>query len=710
MDRRRFLAGTLALASGALFLNGCGSGGSSGEAGVRLLETRSAIQLPAGLTVPVAELSVATAYGQSTPQESGSFTVPADATAPMLTFLNHIPTGTPLLLGFVGEGTSGVSAKTTGAALLYISMGLGGLTPALQRQAIAALETHAAVASLGDVIARRIAVNPLALRNSDSEIAAAVKQAFETVTVGTRASRAVTRAEIAPIVGITQGDQSLARLLQTDDGRSVVPVNLGRRPTVAYTYRTGYQNDRGRTDLTPAARVDGPQELAAVTSWVGSAFSLGQLPAWEPVSGKPVSLTMEAGATKTFYETVILMASGKAETEPGFFSQARYASELTEWRSVQQRLNRHAWLSGILFDLVKSALGGAATTLSFTAINAIIAELEAIKLGASAKILEEAGKGAFGQATRLFMESMKSGSTVTSQYHNLAIKLVGRAEAAGVAAVRAQMTTLLIGLAELVLGVLAAAGTLLALGDLLTTYSDVMRSEKAALWNATLLKPSIALTPKTASIAAGDSVTFSASAVGVEDGNVAVTYRWKKSDPNSVLSERDWSGSPNVGNELETKTRVVELATTPSTQGTVTVSVEGFVGGKSLGVATATVTVDPKKRLIYGRYQTRVSENGGNVGAFIMVPRQPDAASYQLHAYGFNDTAYYGREIRRGISEPPGFPPPDVVQAYASFQTDSEFGLFLSGASGGSENIPEGKAWLDGRFAGMVVKVTVSLK
>jgi hypothetical protein len=673
-------------------------------------ETRGVAQLPAPLAP--AEFTVQTAYGSAALQGDGSFTVPADGSGPTLLFLRHNASGAPTLLGLVGEERSALSPLSTGVALLYLSMGLAALTPALQRQAIAALEGHVALTPLAETIARRVAADPLALRNGDAEIAAALKIAFEVVTTGSRAARAVSRAELPPIVGIVQGDQSLARLLQRDDSQSVIPVNLGRRPAVAYTYQTGHQSAAGRIDLPAARRIAGPQELPAVTSWVGSAFSLGTLPAWAPVEGDPISLSMESGATKTFFETIVLMASGKtdAEGEPTFFTAPRYAGELAGWRSDRERLNKHAWISGILFDLVKSALGGAATALSFAGVNAIIAELEAIEAAAAEKVLEAAGRGLYGRSTELFMRQILGSDIIGQRLKNVAIRLVGLAEQAGQAALREQMALALVGMAEVVLGVLAAAGTLLALGDLLTTYSDVMRSEKAALWNVNLLRPTLTLNPSTAVIAPGDSVTFSAGAVGVEDGNVDVTYRWKKSDTNSVLSERDWTGSPNVGNEIETKTRVVELTTSPSSQERITVTVEGFVGGKSLGTATANVTVDPKKRLFYGRYESRISENGGNVGAFIVFPRQRDAVSYSVYASGFNDTAYYGKELRRGVNEPPNYPSPEFVQAYDNFQTEGEIGLFLSGASGGPENVGQGKAWLDSRFAGMVVKVTAQLK
>jgi hypothetical protein len=602
MKRRQLLQLSLALSlTGGALLTGCGGGSSKDDAsGPPLVETRGTVTLPSGYSVPLTELIGTTAFDGAALQTDGSFiTKRVEGSAPQLAFLAHAATQKLSLLGFVGEGMSGISAKGTATALLYLSMGLGGLPAPQQKEAVLALEAHPAVMSLADTIAARTAANPYAVLESDPQIVAVLKRAFETLTKkGTRAAQAVakTRAEPAPVLSLTPGDQSLARVVQTDLGTSVIPTNLGRRPAVAYTYRTGTENSAGQqTMLSAAVRVNGPQELPAVTTWVGSAFSLGNLSAWAPVPGQPVALTLQEGSTKTFYETVMVMASGKteAEGEPAFFAEPRYARELATWRTDRERLNKHAWVSGIFFDLVKSAIGGAATALSATVVASLVAELEAIEAAAANRILAQAAIGAFGNATKFAMESFLRGDLLSGNLKNLAYKTVQRSLEAGQAAVRQRMDLALARMASLALGVLAAAGTLLALGDLLTTYSDVMASEKGARWNATLLKPTLQLSPDVATIASGESLRLSVNPVGLLESATNLTYRWSVDHTLAVLSEVNFTGSPNVGRQIETRTKVVTLETTPSTEGTLTVRVQAFQGATLFGEASSRITARP---------------------------------------------------------------------------------------------------------------------
>ena len=563
--------------------------------------------------------------------------------------------------------------RGTAAALLFLSLGYSSLPAATQKEALVALEASPVVASLADAISARILVNPYAVLEGDATIAAALKSAFDALSKGGRAVSVIakTRAELPPIASITPGDQSEARILQTDDSRGLIPTNLGRRPAVALTYRTGFQSDAGRTDLPAAARIDGPQELPAVTSWIGSLFTLGSAPAGAPVQGSPVALSMEPGASKTYFETVVLMASGKtdAEGEPSFFSQPRYAQEVAEWRATRERLNRHAWISGIFFDLVKSALGGAAVAFEFAAVNAKIALFEEIEAAAESKVLAEAAKGAFGRATQLAMERLVGSSLLSSRSQLFALGLIEKAESAAALALRPFQLASLIGMAELVLGILAAAGTLLALGDLLTTYSDVVTSEKGSLWSVTLLKPTVALSPPAVTIAAGASQVLSVSAVAVQDGNVDVTYKWKTDNPLTNLSERDFVGSPNVGREITTKTKFVTLATTPSTTGKVTVTVEGFVGGTSFGTATSVVTLSatpqystvPGNRRDIARAQEDRGETFGRYAVVVeFTPPPGEIRSYTV--------------IGKGAAGGDQFPSGKFSQTYLS--PDSELALF----------------------------------
>lgn len=119
----------------------------------------------------------------------------------------------------------------------------------------------------------------------------------------------------------------------------------------------------------------------------------------------------------------------------------------------------------------------------------------------------------------------------------------------------------------------------------------------------------------------------------------------------------------------------------------------GTTQWEMVGEAEAFMSVAGQK--VQGSWGIEVDANCA--GAFIYVPKVPEATSYQMHAYGFNDTEFYGTEIRRTWSG-----------AIGSTVVDDgdQWKLPLSGACGATPE--DAVPWLEGRFNGMVVDVVVT--
>ena len=732
LTRRQALwALVFSTASGALTLSGCGGGGNGGGGpSIALAETRGRALVPAGFPLPTGELTVSTAWGQgATLTPDLTFSAKGlEGESPTLAWLRHGPSGRPVLFGFVGDGQSGVGAKGTAVMLLSLFFGGGALPGAARREMLALIEQHPAAAELATVVERRVVANPFALVEGDTEIGAALGTALVALNGGSTsratAPGARTRAEeLEPTLTLTpEGPQSLAQVVKGAVGLSVQAVNRGRRPCAAYTYRIGQRDERGvRTDLPRAVLVGQPQDILAVASLPTALVTLGERPPWVPKMAPAVELTAAAGATETYYETVILLPSMAPldEGEPGFFREARYQAEVETWRAKRRELNENAWIGGILFDLLGTLIGGTFAGVSTALLTSMKAQILALEQGvAQAEIgsmLTAAAEGRMGYATLNMMKAVTSGNGyVSQQARQTLIRFVEQATLRGGQAVGIAELSLGAALTELALVFVAVAGTLGAvavLADFGVTVSDLATSNKAERWLATVVKPTLRLEPADTTIPAGATVVFTANVSG-ETGRT-FRYRWRLEGGNGVLSE---DGAVNVGREIETTGNRVTLQTAPSDLGTLTVRVQAGTTDEngaevSAGAAAGTVRVDDRQRLVYGRYVSRAYADRGYARGYVVIPRVPGAASYSVYCHGFDDPAYFarfGNEIRFSYPEPPGLQENQDSWDNGNFQTASEIWHGLS--AGGGSDLGSVVSWLDARFAGMIVEVTVTLR
>jgi hypothetical protein len=217
---------------------------------------------------------------------------------------------------------------------------------------------------------------------------------------------------------------------------------------------------------------------------------------------------------------------------------------------------------------------------------------------------------------------------------------VDAAAAAGLSAASFQATVsaFLHSIASIAAVALGALGTI----DMGAAFKDASFSNQGDLWTATVLKPTVSVNPPSSNVGPGARVRLTASLPTSILGTVV--YDWSQTGTFSTLS----SNSGIVGNQLsKVADSVVDLVTTPSDQGTITVTVTAYqVNGTAyteigkgratvaLGTGTATgniarltyVTSNPF--LIPGTQEQAVT-----IFAIVEWDQIPNATSY----YGIHD-------------------------------------------------------------------------
>jgi hypothetical protein len=597
MERRDFLtlALSLSVGTGAL-LTGCGGGGGGGNGTVATRKVRGTVAVPATTDLPRERLRVATGAADVGVASDGGFDaqVLAASTGPTLAWA-HVD-GKAALLGFLDEAHATIDAASTAVALLYFAF--GGYAASVQSKPVLLdrLRAHAATAALADVLAARIAVNPTALPDGDPAVGAALKTAFDTISAERPSrSRPTSRGRQVPDVLMLltpDGAQSNVVLNQGTAPQTIVATNQARRYCQVMTYEIDREDENGVRANPPKAKLVSSVFLPATPALgflsTTTGFFSGQT-AFVPVTTDPIALSMNVGDAKTYFETVVLGASSLV-TEPPVFGEFRYVDEVAKWREIRQDLNLSSWLADVVLGLLLEILGARDYAVKAGAVNEAVRQLKSTLYPNYLALYEAASNGNFSGAVRLFLEFFSRSPVFIEDM--LAILVIFSPTLRsfvvdGTLASTRQLLTTAFNSA------FAAAGLLLGAGDLVAVLWDLAHGEPAERWQETLIdrsKVGVKLAPSSATIAPGDSLSLAATVTGNVLGRLH--YAWSVSGALVNLSD-----GTQAGTSFESDRGSVTLATTPSTQGTVTVTVVASAVGtdgarRRLGEATAAIEVN----------------------------------------------------------------------------------------------------------------------
>ncbi len=243
---------------------------------------------------------------------------------------------------------------------------------------------------------------------------------------------------------------------------------------------------------------------------------------------------------------------------------------------------------------------------------------------------------------------------------------------------------------------------------------EVVGSERRSLGTATAririreLRPT--LLPRRVALGLGDVETFRVE-IPEQLGSADETYSyiWRTSG--------QFGGFRSGVADVEVPEDVQPWHCRSDEEGSDTVSCEVLVmrDGQqvSLGEATAEVQIEQgtRRSIIFGSFEIRqwtTSDGGACCQAGWVIPKVAGAARYDIYGYNFNDTAFYGRSNTDFIVE--GSPRARDGGGKNTPQID-EGGHYYQGLSGGcsaSGDIDGTCAWLESRFNGIIVEITVT--
>lgn len=607
MTRQNFLRLALSFSiTGGTLLAGCGGGSSSGgsNSAIPTRSVQGTLAVPEGFALAPSALRVETGLGGGSVAADGSFSLSVNAAIPTLAWVRTADN--VLLTGFLSDSGGTISVRSTAVTLLYFALGGQNLPSENTSHLLPLLDAHAAVEPLAAALARQLVANPSAIADEDAEIGAALKVAVDAVLAGrpapsraqrldkSRATRAVTSALLSTS---PTGLQSNVELLQGSAPQTITLTNHARRYCQVYLYEIGKEGKDGVKTTYPAAKKLSKTFLNS-TAAIGytstiTGFYSGQT-ALVPVVTKPIPLSMAEDAKQTFFEAVVL-GSSSLLGDPPIYSEPRYAAEVAAWREDRLLLNLTSWFYDVVFGLFLEIWGLRNVQIDFAGIQEAVTTLRNIQIQSWGEVAIAVTAGDFTLATSLFLKLCRKDTAFFLLLAGILVKLSPAfKEILSKEAIVAsgQLVT------KFFAGIFApsnVASILLGAGDLAAVLWDLAHSEQADRWQASLLTGDVILSPASITLAPGGSQNFTASVPALPTAN-NLRYQWDVtgSDLVSIGDAKEGKG----GKSFETSGATVNLATTPSTQGTLILTVEAFEigsGGERIshGKAAASVTMDP---------------------------------------------------------------------------------------------------------------------
>lgn len=212
------------------------------------------------------------------------------------------------------------------------------------------------------------------------------------------------------------------------------------------------------------------------------------------------------------------------------------------------------------------------------------------------------------------------------------------------------------------------------------------------------------IVPHKASVEPGKTKTFEATLNPPLEGGAKLLFAWQASETFGTIDQAQG---------VVTSAATVAYTAKEGVEGEDSLSVEVFAldNGElqSLGTASATAKVEKEPTIMEGSWfvHTDSYESGGKprycAAVYLTFERVPGAVRYDIYGYNFYDRYYYGDEVHLTVDERefPGYNKPCYGATHAVGNT------IRVPLSGGHSPQPPDVGYYQGRFAGMVVEVTV---
>lgn len=524
-------------------LAGCGGSGKVADTGVTTVSGQ--VTLPEGSSVPLGSLTVTTPLGAYPVSATGKFD--ADVFSGARTELGVETAANELLLLGISDGrTVNVSAATTAEALLYYAVG-GMWLPADQQDRVRELLTGAAEAApLATHLERQLVAGGNGLTSPDADLLAAIEAAHEAVLaradVAAFAQRAMSALAAQPTLSLQPADvftsniiveptteQAGAKVLNNPAGAGVVAMNSFRRPAALLAYEVSWADADGViTDVDPPAlaeRVEVPSTgqlefLNALLDVVTGASP------WSPVTSPQLNLAGHQGASRTYYQ-LVLIGPSVVNTDRPIRSDPRFASFQPEWDEIVVDKSVDLFLGEMLLPLIEVYGLGSMAKLDAAKLNEMRARVRLLHDThlAGLGVYLTAGQVGYANGLKYVIEELAKNDRFRLDLVDMvrdALELSDKNKAA-IDAVEARLSARANASA-----IMAAVQAVLVGGDVSKIMLDLASAPSVVDWTAVSAPNLFALTPGSAKVSRhSSSAKFTILPKGNVRGNFL--YRWTTS-------------------------------------------------------------------------------------------------------------------------------------------------------------------------------------
>ncbi|MEP6764279.1 MAG: hypothetical protein ABJB66_08225 [Gemmatimonadaceae bacterium] len=639
VTRRDFITATGLIAAniGGLSLTGCSSssdgGGPTGSTNPPPTTTPAipdgfftvsgTISLPAGSKLKPTDLSVDVGTQVIPVSTSGTFTAGVPTSGPSLALLTDTSGNGVLMSMFTASTAPTISARTTAVSLVYYATAAYALPASSMSQVLALINNDPAITALESAVANAVAADPQAIINNAAPLGPAIKAALQTMlgsairrdaspnsptNAPTQTTPYTPALSVPTLMSITPSAEQNGVMVNQDTNTTALLVsNTKRRGCKVYVYQVSSQVGTQITNLAPAVRETGPIDLASTENLSlftalkdFLTFFRGSSP-FQPVNLPAIPLILKpANADNTTYHAIVIASTWKVlaqnALEPAFFQLPIYAQEVATWRSDAQSLFNTTVFGDVLFPIFCFFGGIGVISASKSVVAGVVAQAAAAKSATFTRILTQLEAGSVGQVKAGIQAIVNDafGSNLSTQFWKpLVLDVVGVAEAKALKAESQVLTQSrwLKGskMFQAVFAPLFAVGAVLEAWDFGAVIYDTFNSDLGSSWTVTLIRQKLELTPENPRVAAGDRVNFTVALPANVTGNFV--YEWSQTSLFATLSA---VGEANVGTNITTTKRAVDLVTTGSDANPIAVVVVGYDISKSpreeIGRAGTTVT------------------------------------------------------------------------------------------------------------------------
>lgn len=590
LSRRELLGHGLQISAlAAVFLTGCGGflGGSGGGGSTTASGT---IAIPSGIAET--DLSIV-GLGKVSAVTSGAFQTAIDANAPSWVLALHAPSGKVIGMG-VFDATNRsprLDATSAAEALLFMALDGSALPQDGRKPLLDLIHGHSATATLASAIQGLLDSDPYALETASTTIQSAVLAAANAIASQTPGSaHQAARPFGLPTLMLIEPSNEVDGLtvVQAESSLAYQVQNARRRNSLMYTYLVAHVDDNGtRTDITPK-QVGNVLEIPATNSLLN--LNSG----WHPKTSIPVSLKLDGNDKKSIYELVAFNTVFGAN-DPLVYGLERYAGVVDQWKEDVRNLHATmvlSYVAGIMFD----AIGIGGLTWGIAELTATITKLTATTSNLVSLLVGAQDGYSLIPLTKQVIQRFLTGSFLSPEGVRAFQPLLAKAEgqvAADLAAGEAASSVYVAMRAAL--RIFLAVGAIGLAADLVAVGVDTSTGERGDLFTVTLFEPKVALSPANGTYTPGTDKSIEAQAPGVAQSHLS--YHWKLTGSNLA----NLSDGTNIGVDFTSTSKTVNLATTPSTQGnlTVTVTVTDTSTSTVVGTATATYAAGVTQELSY---------------------------------------------------------------------------------------------------------------